>query len=117
MNDNRTKSDKMKNKKHLLFGGDANLFDVDDDDEEEKDNDDEGEEEEEEEEGEDNDEDDDDGKKTRRERTKKRTFNKAAVKKKETTEIKSKTMLKTRARKTDATTTDTSRISSEKRIL
>ena len=61
VNDNRTKSDKMKNKKHLLFGGDANLFDVDDDDDEEKDNDDEGEEEEEEE-GEDNDEDDDDGK-------------------------------------------------------
>jgi len=60
VNDNRTKSDKMKNKKHLLFGGDANLFDVDDDDDEEKDNDDE--EEEEEEEGEDNDEDDDDGK-------------------------------------------------------
>ena len=60
VNDNRTKSDKMKNKKHLLFGGDANLFDVDDDDDEEKDNDDEGEEEEEE--GEDNDEDDDDGK-------------------------------------------------------
>ena len=59
VNDNRTKSDKMKNKKHLLFGGDANLFDVDDDDEEEKENDDEGEEEEE---GEDNDEDDDDGK-------------------------------------------------------
>ena len=53
VNDNRTKSDKMKNKKHLLFGGDANLFDVDDDDEEEKENDDEGE---------DNDEDDDDGK-------------------------------------------------------
>ena len=60
VNDNRTKSDKMKNKKHLLFGGDANLFDVVDDDDEEKDNDDEGEEEEEE--GEDNDEDDDDGK-------------------------------------------------------
>jgi hypothetical protein len=57
VNDNRTKSDKMKNNKHLLFGGDANLFDVDDDDEEEKENDDEGEEE-----GEDNDEDDDDGK-------------------------------------------------------
>mmetsp|Transcript_8667 Transcript_8667/g.27838 ORF Transcript_8667/g.27838 Transcript_8667/m.27838 type:complete len:329 (+) Transcript_8667:1401-2387(+) len=54
------------------------------------------------------------GKKTRRERTKKRTFNKAAVKKKETTEIKSKTMLK--ARKTDATT-DISRTSSGKRIL
>ena len=59
VNDNRTKSDKMKNKKHLLFGGDANLFDVDDDDEEEKENDDEGEEDDEEE---DNDEDDDDGK-------------------------------------------------------
>ena len=36
VNDNQTKSDKMKNKKHLLFGGDANLFDVDDDDDDEK---------------------------------------------------------------------------------
>ena len=70
VNDNRTKSDKMKNKKHLLFGGDANLFDVDDDDDEEKDNDDEGEEEEEEE-GEDNDEDDDDGKESAKRENKK----------------------------------------------
>tara|TARA_B100000073_G_scaffold143692_1_gene118218 strand:+ start:1189 stop:4164 length:2976 start_codon:yes stop_codon:yes gene_type:complete len=36
VNDNQTKSDKMKNKKHLLFGGDANLFDVDDDGDDEK---------------------------------------------------------------------------------
>ena len=36
VNDNQTKSDKMKNKKHLLFGGDADLFDVDDDGDDEK---------------------------------------------------------------------------------
>jgi hypothetical protein len=36
VNDNRTRSDEIKNKKHMLFGGDANLFDVEEEEEEEE---------------------------------------------------------------------------------
>ena len=36
VNDNRTRSDEIKNQKHMLFGGDANLFDVEEEGEEEE---------------------------------------------------------------------------------